>query len=88
MLNKIYSLFFSNDMDIAERLFRVLLLVGTTAVFCAILQGLTLVNAGDLMLLYIVMLLIFILAFVVTFKYRNIKDYIYFNGRNKSLFSS
>ena len=55
MLGKLYQLLFNEKMDIKERLFRIILLSGTVAVSLAILQGLTLVNAQNLMLIYGVM---------------------------------
>lgn len=73
MIRKLYQRFFNDEMDIKERLFRIILIVGTIAVTLAILEGLTLVNAGNLMLVYVLMFIAFIVAFVATFRYRNIK---------------
>ena len=73
MLKKIQEVFFSEKLDIKERLFRIILISGTIAVGVAILQGLTLVNAQNLMLLYTVMFVVFAMAFVLTFKYRNME---------------
>ena len=73
MLKKIQDVFFNEKLDIKERLFRIILISGTVAVGVAILQGLTLVNAQNLMLLYTVMFVVFAVAFVLTFKYRNME---------------
>ena len=72
MINKILQLFSEDKLDIKERLFRIILVVGTVAVGLAILQGLTLVNADSLMTIYAIMFVAFISALVLTFKYRNI----------------
>ncbi len=72
MLNKILHVFVDDKLDIKERLFRIILVIGTIAVGLAILQGLTLVNADSLMLIYGVMLVAFVSALILTFKYRNI----------------
>lgn len=72
MLNKILRVLIDEKMDIKERLFRIILVVGTTAVSLAIVQGLTLVNADELMLIYAIMFAAFISALILTFKYRNI----------------
>lgn len=71
MLNKILHVFVDDKLDIKERLFRIILVVGTTAVAMAILQGLTLVNADSLMLIYAIMFVAFVSALILTFKYRN-----------------
>ncbi len=73
MLNKILRVFMDDKMDIKERLFRIILVVGTIAVGLAIVQGLTLVNADSLMLIYGIMLAAFVSALVLTFKFRNIE---------------
>ena len=73
MLKKIYKLLSSEEMEITERLFRIILLVGTVAVGAAILQGLTLVNAINLMWVYGIMFIAFIVAFISTFRFRNIE---------------
>lgn len=73
MLNKLFHKLISNEMEIKEQLFRIILVVGTTAVGLAILQGLTLVNASDLMVVYGIMFAAFATAFVLTFKYHNIE---------------
>ena len=62
-----------DELEIKERLFRVILVVGTIAVGVAILQGLTLVNAENLMGIYIIMFIAFVMALVLTFKYHNIE---------------
>ena len=72
MIRKFLKVFVDEKMDIKERLFRIILVVGSFAVGLAILQGLTLVNADSLMGIYGIMLLAFISALVLTFKYRNI----------------
>ena len=72
MWKNLYHKILSNEMDIKERLFRVILIVGTIAVGVAILQGLTLVNANNLMWIYCIMFFCFILAFIATFRYKNI----------------
>lgn len=71
MLNKLLHVFVDDKLDIKERLFRIILVVGTVAVGLAILQGLTLVNADSLMLIYGIMLVAFMSALILTFKYRN-----------------
>ncbi len=71
MLKKFLNIFVDEKMDIKERLFRIILVVGSVAVGLAILQGLTLVNASSLMLIYGIMLAAFISALILTFKYRN-----------------
>ena len=73
MLKKLYQVLFNEKLDIKERLFRIILLSGTAAVSLAILQGLTLVNAQNLMLIYMIMFITFVSAFVLTFKYRNME---------------
>lgn len=73
MLEKLYQLLFNEKLDIKERLFRIILLSGTVAVSFAILQGLTLVNAQNLMLIYGIMFVTFVSAFILTFKYRNME---------------
>lgn len=72
MLNKILRVFIDDKMDIKERLFRIILVVGVVAVGLAILQGLTLFNSDSLMLVYGIMFVAFVSALVLTFKYRNI----------------
>ena len=71
MFKKIHKLFLSDEIEMKERLFRVILLVGTVAVGAAIIQGLTLVNAWNLMLVYGIMFIAFIVAFISTFRFRN-----------------
>ena len=73
MLDKIIHLFIEDKIEIKERLFRIILVVATVAVGLAILQGLTLVNADSLMLIYCIMLAAFVFALVLTFKFRNIE---------------
>ena len=60
MIHKIWTLFTDDKLDIKERLFRVILVVGTIAVGLAIIQGLTLVNADWLMPIYALMFVAFI----------------------------
>ena len=60
MIKKILHVFIDEKMDIKERLFRIILVVGTVAVGLAILQGLTLINADSLMLIYLIMLTAFV----------------------------
>lgn len=71
MLNKILHVFIDDKMDIKERLFRIILVVGTVAVGLAIVQGLTLVNADSLMPIYGIMFAAFLSALILTFKFRN-----------------
>ena len=71
MIHKITRLFIDDKLDIKERLFRMILVVGTIAVGLAIIQGFTLVNADSLMPIYAVMFLAFVSALVLTFKYHN-----------------
>ena len=71
MIKKVYDLFLSDKLDIKERLFRVILIVGTIAVGAAIIQGLTLVNAWNLMLIYSIMFIAFLTAFISTFRFSN-----------------
>ncbi|MGN1154978.1 MAG: hypothetical protein ACI4TK_02250, partial [Agathobacter sp.] len=71
MLRKLYNLFLSDKLDIRERLFRVIMLVGTIAVGAAIVQGLTLVNGWNLMLVYVLMFVAFIVALISTFYFHN-----------------
>ncbi|MBQ8519068.1 MAG: DegV family EDD domain-containing protein [Agathobacter sp.] len=73
MLKKILNVFIDEKMDIKERLFRIILVVGTTVVGLAILQGLTLINADSLMMIYGIMFAAFVSALILTFKYRNIE---------------
>ena len=73
MLKKLVNAMFGDEMELKERLFRIILIVGTVAVGLAILQGFTLVNASSLMLIYTVMFTAFISAFVLTFKFHNIE---------------
>lgn len=70
MLNKIIHVFTDDKIEIKERLFRIILVVATVAVALAILQGLTLVNADSLMLIYCIMFAAFVFALILTFKYR------------------
>ena len=60
----------THKIEIKERLFRIILVVATVAVALAILQGLTLVNADSLMLIYCIMFAAFVFALILTFKYR------------------
>ncbi len=71
MVQKVLKLFTDDKLEIKERLFRIILVVGTIAVGLAIMQGLTLVNAYWLMPLYVVMFLAFSFALVLTFKFHN-----------------
>ncbi len=71
MLDKFYRWMINDEMDIKERLFRVILVSGTIAVGLAIIQGLTLVNAANLMVIYGIMFAAFTVAIVLTFKFRN-----------------
>ncbi|MBQ6845345.1 MAG: DegV family EDD domain-containing protein [Agathobacter sp.] len=73
MIQKVWKLFTDDKLEIKERLFRIILVVGTIAVGLAIVQGLTLVNAYWLMPLYVLMFLAFISALVLTFKFHNIE---------------
>lgn len=73
MLKKFYHVLVGDEMDIKERLFRIILVVGTIAVGAAILQGLTLVNAQNLMMIYAIMFIAFTIALIMTFKYHNIE---------------
>lgn len=73
MLKKLMKAIFGDEMDLKERLFRIILVVGTVAVGAAILQGLTLVNALSLMTIYTVMFIAFVSAFILTFKFHNIE---------------
>lgn len=73
MLDKIIRVFANDKIEIKERLFRIILVVATMAVGLAILQGLTLVNADSLMLIYCIMFLSFVFALVLTFRYRNLE---------------
>jgi len=73
MLKKLVNAMFGDEMELKERLFRIILIVGTVAVGLAILQGFTLVNASSLMLIYTVMFTAFVSAFVLTFKFNNIE---------------
>ena len=72
MFKKAFQAVFGNEIELKERLFRIILVVGTVAVGAAIIQGLTLVNATSLMLIYTIMLAAFVSAFVLTFKFHNI----------------
>ena len=67
MLNKIIHVFTDDKIEIKERLFRIILVVATVAVGLAILQGLTLVNADSLMLIYSVMFVAFVFSLVLAF---------------------
>lgn len=73
MLNKILNVLINDKMDMKERLFRIILIVGNIVVWLAILQGLTLVSADNLMGIYAIMFCTFIVALVLTFKFRNIE---------------
>ena len=63
---------FGEEMELKERLFRIILIVGTVAVGGAIVQGLTLINASSLMTIYSIMFIAFVSAFILTFKFHNI----------------
>ncbi len=71
MWKKLQNFWLGEETDIKERLFRVILVVGIGAVSLAIFQGITLVNAGNLMLVYVIMFVSFIIAFIATFRYKN-----------------
>ena len=72
MIKKWYHALLGDEkMELKERLFRMILCVGTVAIGLAILQGLTLVNATNLMVLYGVMFSAFVVAFVLTYKFNN-----------------
>lgn len=58
-------------MDMKERLFRTILCIGTIAIGVAVLQGLTLVNAKNLMPVYAMMFWAFVVAFVLTYRFHN-----------------
>lgn len=73
MFKKFIHAFTDDKMEIKERLFRIILIVATIAVGLAILQGLTLVNADSLMLIYTIMFTAFVFALILAFKYRNIE---------------
>jgi len=72
MFKKIMNAVFGDQMELKERLFRIILVVGTVAVGAAILQGLTLINASSLMVIYTIMFFAFLSAFILTFKFHNI----------------
>ena len=72
MFKKIIHAVFGDEMELKERLFRIILIVGTVAVGAAILQGLTLINASSLMTIYVIMFFAFVSAFILTFKFHNI----------------
>ena len=71
MIEKFLKVFTDDRLEIKERLFRIILVVGTVAVGLAIIQGLTLVNAYWLMPLYVIMFFAFLSALILTFKYHN-----------------
>lgn len=73
MLDKFIHAFTDDKIEIKERLFRIILVVATIAVGLAILQGLTLVNADSLMLIYCIMFVAFVFSLVLAFKYRYIE---------------
>ena len=73
MFKKLMHVFTDDKIEIKERLFRIILVVATIAVGLAILQGLTLVNADSLMIIYCIMFLAFVFALVLAFKYRYIE---------------
>ena len=73
MFNKLIHVFTDDKIEIKERLFRIILVVATVTVGLAILQGLTLVNADSLMLIYCIMFAAFVFALILTFKYRDIE---------------
>lgn len=73
MFHKIKLAYTDDKIEMKERLFRIILTVATIAVGLAILQGLTLVNADSLMLIYCIMLIAFVFALILTFKYRYIE---------------
>ena len=73
MFKKLLHTYTDDKIGMKERLFRIILSVATVAVGLAILQGLTLVNADSLMLIYFLMLIAFVFALVLTFKYRDIE---------------
>lgn len=73
MLNKLMHVFTDDKIEIKERLFRIILVVATIAVGLAILQGLTLVNADSLMLIYSIMFAAFVFSLVLAFKYRYVE---------------
>lgn len=72
MFKKLIHTMFGEEIELKERLFRIILIVGTIAISAAILQGFTLVNASSLMGIYTVMFFAFISAFILTFKFHNI----------------
>ncbi|MBR4026660.1 MAG: fatty acid-binding protein DegV, partial [Lachnospiraceae bacterium] len=72
-MKKWYHILFGEELEIKERLFRMILLVGTVTVTLAILQGLTLENAERLFIIYGMMLIGFVIAIIATFHYRNVE---------------
>ena len=73
MIKRLYELIFSEELEIKERLFRTLMVVGTISVGLAILEGFTLENLEALFFIYIIMFIGFIAAIIMTFYYRNIE---------------
>ena len=73
MFKKFLNMFTDDKIEMKERLFRIILVVATVTVGLATIQGLTLVNARGLMTTYTIMLLAFVFALVLTFKYRYIE---------------
>ena len=73
MLKKFMHIFSNDKIEIKERLFRIILVVATVTVGLAILQGLTLVNADSLMMIYTIMFLSFVLSLILAFKYRYVE---------------
>ena len=73
MIKKLYQSIFSEELEIKERLFRTILLVGTVSVGLAILEGFTLENLESLLGIYIIMFVGFLTALIMTFRYRNIE---------------
>lgn len=73
MIKKLYQSIFSEELEIKERLFRIILLVGTVSVGLAILEGFTLENLESLLGIYLIMFVGFLTALIMTFRYRNIE---------------
>lgn len=74
MIKKLYNAYLGEDLSIQDRLFRIILLVGTLTVSIAMLQSFILQNSGKILYItYCVMLLVFVISFLLTFKYGNSK---------------
>lgn len=72
MLKRIYRKLFGGDMDIRERMFRIIVLTGSIVSLLGILECLILMDINEILIPLFVLFFSMIIALVATFKYRKI----------------